>query len=238
MQNDACAFLELLQLADSALPIGAAAHSLGLEMLVAEEWLDVERLEGFLRDFLMESGALECTFCLRAHRLATRLTPANLSESLAEWIDLNAQLSAFKTARESRQASASLGRRFLQLVLGLEIHPFLPRFVQEAKTAAVETHHSLAFGLVSGLLHADPLDAGQAYLQQNLIGLISACQRLLPLGQSQASQILWHLHTTVVETVKRSADALTDDDALSCFTMLVELGSMRHPALTTRLFIS
>ena len=59
MRKNAIAFLQLLQLADSALPIGTAAHSFGLETLVAEQWLEVEDLEWFLRAYLLEAGTLE-----------------------------------------------------------------------------------------------------------------------------------------------------------------------------------
>jgi urease accessory protein len=237
MQTNTTPFLQLLQLADSALPIGAAAHSFGLETSVDEGWLDVEGLEAFLNDYLEEAGRLECSFCLAGHGLAKELAEGSLSACMARWLALNARLSAFKTARESRQASGTLGRRFLQLALGLEIHPLLPRFVQEAKVAGIETHHCVAFGVVEGLLDADEMCTGLAYLQQSLAGLVSACQRLLPLGQSQASQILWHLHSAVLATMENSKAAGTEND-ISCFTPLVDLGSMRHPALTTRLFIS
>jgi urease accessory protein len=239
MQNDALAFLRLLQLGDSALPVGTAAHSFGLETLTGEGLLTVATLETFLNDYLAEAGRLECIFCLQGHQLATRLVEDDLStaDSLAQWLDLNARLSAFKMARESRQASAALGRRFLQLAVGLAIHPCLPHLIQEAKAAARETHHSIAFGLVGGLLHAQAQSTGLAYLQQSLAGLVSACQRLLPLGQSQASQILWHLHPGIISTVEGSIVAAAEND-ISCFTALVDLGSMNHPALTTRLFIS
>ena len=237
MQNNALAFLQHLQLADTALPIGTAAHSFGLETLVEEKWLSVDELETFLRDYLAEAGRLECSFCLAGHQLAEQLTADPLSACLTQWLALNARLSAYKTARESRQASATLGRRFLQLAQGLEIHPLLHRLIEEAKVVGIETHHSLAFGLVGGLLGADKTYTGLAYLQQSLAGLVSACQRLLPLGQSQASHILWRLHPSVLATVEGAEVPAVDND-ISCFTALVDIGSMRHPTLTTRLFIS
>lgn len=235
--KDATAFLRLLQLADSTLPIGMAAHSFGLETLVAEHWLVVKNLDHFLRGYLEEVGTLECSFCLLGCRLAADVQESKLTSALERWLELNARLSAFKTARESREASASLGRRLLQLALGLEVHPLLPAFLQEAKAAGQATHQCVAFGLLGGLLGIDEAEVGLACLQQSLTGLISACQRLLPLGQSRAVQLLWHLHSAVQATVERSIVAATDND-ISCFTPLVDLGSMLHPTQATRLFIS
>ncbi len=237
MQKNAIAFLQLLQLADSALPIGATAHSFGLETLVAERWLEVDNIEQFLRAFLEEAGTLECAFCLLARQAGADVSESTRTACIERWLALNARLSAFKTARESREASAALGRRLLQLAQGLEIHPLLPDFVREAKAAGRATHQSVAFGLVGGLLGMDATDVGLAYLQQSLASLVSACQRLLPLGQSRASQILWHLHSAVLATVERSGVAASNDD-ISSFVALVDLGSMLHPVLATRLFIS
>src|SRR5579872_2110113 len=58
--------LHLLQLADSALPVGGMAHSFGLESLVELGFVGPDGLEQFLRDWLAESGALEAAFCARA----------------------------------------------------------------------------------------------------------------------------------------------------------------------------
>jgi urease accessory protein UreF len=57
----------------------------------------------------------------------------------------------------------------------------------------------------------------------------------MPLGQTRAQQILWGLKPSIIAAVSSNADAF---DEISSFAPLLELGSMRHTTLTTRLFIS
>ena len=134
MQIDYIALLRLMQLADSALPIGSTAHSFGLETLTAEGDLSVEQLVEFLRDYMIESGRLESTFCRFGHRLASSTDQESFT---ASWQDINARLGAYKTARESRNASATLGRRFLQLVLNLEAWPLIRNAIQASKSSGL-----------------------------------------------------------------------------------------------------
>jgi urease accessory protein len=230
--------LRLMQLADSALPIGGAAHSFGLETLAAEDSLAVAGLEDFLRDYLSETGRQEAAFCRAAHRLATEVVISGGPFHAERWLNLNQILSARKTARESREASATLGRRLLQLVIGLGQYPLLEAAAQAAKQAGVDVQHCAAVGLVGGALELDEKTTARAHLHQSLSSLVSACQRLMPLGQSKAGQILWQLKTYIVEACESKGDAELDFDETPCFAPLLDLGSMRHPALPTRLFIS
>lgn len=235
MSLDPHHLLRLLHLADSGLPIGTLAHSFGLETLVAEGALSVEYLEPFLQAYLEEAGGLESAFCRGSYRLNTLPDPSTFE---AQWRSLNEQMSALKTARESRMASATLGRRLLQLVLGLEAHPIIQIALLTAQDAEVEIHACTAFGLIGGVLGVDESATVLAYLRQFLTGLVSCCQRLMPLGQSQAGQILWRLYPTLITLARHSEAAVYPTDSAVLFTPLPDLGSMRHPRLTTRIFVS
>jgi urease accessory protein len=242
--------LQLLQLSDSALPIGATGHSYGLETLTADETLTVERLEAFLTDYLAEAGAQEAAFCRAAHGIGERwsIEPSACGES---WVILNRRLSALKPARESRAASATLGRRLLQLVAGFDVGPVPTQALHIARQRGAECHQCTACGLVGGTLGFAEDAVVAAYLQQSLTGLISACQRLLPLGQQRAGRLLWDLKPALIDAMEqyreyKTEEILTEKISIdeisivetSCFTPALDLGGMRHPGLTTRLFIS
>ncbi len=201
------ALLRLLQLADSAVPIGGAAHSFGLETLADEGVLTPPHVEIFLNAYLEEAGALEAVFVRRAY------TGGDLEV-------LSAEMSARKLARESREASLKLGRRFAELVNGMVGHDLLE----------TNLHYCIAFGAAGAALGIPVDSVVPAYLNQSIAGLVSACQRLMPLGQAAASRILWNLKPVIAR--------MAHWEEASCFSPYLELASMRHGSLETRLFIS
>lgn len=208
--------LRLLQLADSAFPVGAAAHSFGLESLIEDGSLNPNELESYLRGYLEECGALDAVFCRAAYRLA----PLREEEFAAGWRSLNQRLSARKLSRESRDASLALGRRLLSMAR--ELLPDRP--------IPCPAHHVTAFGLVTGAAGIGEQSAILAWLHQSVTALVSAAQRLAPVGQTRASHILWTLKPLMACVAQKPKE--------ECFTPLPEIASMRHAKLSTRLFIS
>jgi urease accessory protein len=233
-EADDLADLRLLHLADSALPIGALAHSFGLESLTSCGMLTTTDLPDFLHTYLEEAGTMEAVFCRTAFRLTATATAEN--DFAARWLQLNDHLSARKPARESRAGSASLGGNFLQVVLNLSALPLARAALDASKRSASLVHHSTAFGLACGVLGFAEDRVILVYLHQSVASLVSACQRLLPLGQSEAARILWDLKPAILDAANRSGATALDDAC--CFMPLLDWGAMEHPALGTRLFIS
>jgi urease accessory protein len=211
-------FLQLLHLADSALPVGAAAHSFGLEGLVAENDLEVGGLFSFFRAYLQEAGRLEAVFVLAGFD----------ASSTQQWQRLNQRMSAMKPARETREASLRLGKR----LAGLAAEAFaIPcQFRNEP------SHFALVFGHLGHCVDASRDEVGAAYLHQSMAGLVSACQRLLPLGQTGAARLLWQLKPAILDTLASARETGVDEVCLS--QPLLDMASSRHPGLHTRLFIS
>ncbi len=161
--------LRLLHLADSALPIGALAHSFGLESLTSCEMLTTRDLADFLQTYLEEAGTMEAIFCREAFRLPG--SSASESDFTARWLALNSQLSARKPARESRAGSASLGGNFLQVVLNLSDLPPMRADLDASKRSTSSIHHSTAFGLACSLLGFAEDRVVHVYLHQSVAAL-------------------------------------------------------------------
>jgi urease accessory protein len=206
--------LNLLQLADSALPVGGMAHSFGLESMVELGFVTPDNLQCFLLDWLDEAGFLDAVFC------------AHACVNPSQFAALNLRLAARKPARESREASAAMGRRLLDLAA---------RAFRIELPAESEPQYPCCFGLIARALGIEACVAVPAFLHQSAAALISAGQRLMPLGHTQGQSILFHLKPQIRATAARALAAGLDAPS---FAPLVEIASMSHQRLSTRLFIS
>ena len=111
-ERDEAALFYLLELNDALFPIGAYAHSYGLETYVQEGAVhDRESAERWLRAYFAGSF-------LYQELLAARLAYEAMQQEDAAGalLSLEEELRASRTARESREAMEKLGRRLAKNV--------------------------------------------------------------------------------------------------------------------------
>ena len=215
----------LLQTTDSLFPTGAFSHSGGLEGLVADGILkSADDGQGAIEEILRHSFArVDLPACGMAHRAALAGDAGMLAQ-------IDGRLDSLKSARESREASRSLGRRRLRVVASLEE---FRRQVQEDRSPG---HQAVVTGMHGALDGIPREETMLAFAYGTAAGLVSSAMKLLPLGQTRGQALLSRLGESMAESV-RAADGLDLED-LGSFLPLLDIAMMRHEAAPTRLFIS
>jgi urease accessory protein len=187
--------LRLLQLADSALPIGGYAHSWGLEAAVAQRLVhDAESLEAWAGHWLMHClGPLEGVVVAAACR----------AWAASDWTSIalaNEILTASIAPPSLRAASREMGEQLLSLAsTWIWSAAGVARFEQEVERGPGAQHwnHAVVFGALGALASATPRETLLAYLHQAVCGIIGAGVRAVPVGHTHGQQILAYLHAEI-----------------------------------------
>lgn len=224
--------LVLLQLTDSALPIGSYSHSWGLETAVQSGQIHTaDQVMAYLEGILMASIApLEGRACGLAHGYG-------IAQDGHRFWQLHQRLSATRWAPEPRQASLALGCRLDQLsaqVWGLHCPGNSWEGACGRSQGSSGPHHCLAFGWIAAQAGLGAQATVQAYLFTAITALVSAAVRLVPLGHTQGQQILAQLHPQIRAAVPECLGS----ESLASFAPLQERDCQAHQHLYSRLFQS
>lgn len=228
------ALLSLLQLVSPALPVGAYSYSEGLETLVQarqiqdsttlEQWLTQELCYGAIR--------VEAAVLVRAYRAAIE---CDLTQ-LQFW---NQWLSAFRETEEMREQSWQMGRSLMRLLKALPPEQALHQtLVTEPTNLEDESplNFAVGFAIAAASWQIELPETVLGYLQSWAANLVNAGVRLVPLGQTQGQQILFHLQAQLNQT---GSEVLQfSDDQLECCSWGSSMASMQHETLYSRLFRS
>lgn len=231
------ALLTLLQLVDSFFPTGAFAHSFGLETyvqngLVTDQPSCEELLRNALQDAIRNTDAIALALAYKSAQTYVNVPDA----SIGRIADLDMRLTALKLPRESRNGSVHIGKQFLRNARQLVQHPVLDAYEKRIRSKNCGGHHAIAYGLVAAAASIELPDALLGYLHAYVVGQVSAAVRLIPLGATEGQLTIHALHPYLMEITEFAQNANLDD--LAAFTPGLDIRSMQHERLYSRLFIS
>ena len=220
--------LRLLQLCDSALPVGGYTHSWGLETAIARRFVhDAATLEGWTRDWLSRSLApLEGVAAASACRAAA-------AENWPEIAHANQLVDASLNPPSLRTASREMGQQLLQLAATWAWSS--PQIDSLAPENGV-WQYCVAFGVLTAFAQATVEEALGAFLNQAVLGMIAAGVRGIPIGHTHAQQILAYLHGDIEEQVRILAPRQLETAGSG--SPYYEVLCHEQPRLYTRLFRS
>jgi urease accessory protein len=226
--------LRLLQLGDSALPIGGYSQSWGLEAAIdRDEVHDAPTLERWVRCWLRLSvGPLDGVVVSAACRAAAE----------ADWaavVRVNEFLHAGLTPPTLRRASRDLGEQLTALA---ERWPWAEPSVAALTRAAAPRssgtpwYHAPVFATLAAAAGACAADAVLVYLNQAALGSIGAGVRAIPIGHTHGQEILARLHDDLAAVAVDLAER--DPETAGSFCPAYEVLCHAQGRLYTRLFRS
>ena len=218
--REARALLRLLQLFDSQFPIGAFAHSGGVETYAAEGAALPELREILQSQIALGWGRTELAAAWLAWQAAA--DPVQRG-ALAAGVD------AIKVIPASRDTSVRLGRRLIALVG--RIHPALA-----CHLVVDPPHHAIVVGAVARLLDVDRSPMLLAFAHSLAAGTLAAATRCMPVSPAQAQALLVEVHGALAEACARVER--DPADSLWSSTPALDIRAHQQTYLRTRLFQS
>ena len=217
------ALLRLLQLSSVSLPVGGFSFSQGLEYAVEAGWVDtVDTTRRFLSEQLRHNlSRVDLPILARSHA-------ATLAGDVAQLQRCNDLILACRETRELRFTDTAMGRALVRLLRSLDMAPPL--------TADEDISFVTAFAFAAATWSVPVHDAALGFAWAWLENQVAAATKLVPLGQTQAQQLLGELNPVLTDawTLAQSID---DDDIGACLPALA-IASCRHETQYTRLFRS
>lgn len=212
------------QLADSALPTGSFAHSLGLEAAWQQGEVDAASLPLFVRDALAHAGRGGLPFVTAAHR-----TPDDLGS-------IDAHCDAFLVSLVANRASRTQGRAWLTTMERAFPRPAVRALCRQARSESLARHYAPLFGATLRALDVDSPTTQRLFLYAICRSTLSAAVRLGLVGTTEAQRLITESVGDMERTLERCSSLGVGDAAQTA--PLIDLWQSAHDRLYSRLFQS
>lgn len=218
----------LLQLCSANLPVGGFSFSQGLEYAVEMGWIHhMDSTKEWISFNLHQSIALTDL------ALLSRLQKSLMKDDFASFHKWNQHALACRESNELYLADVAMGKALMRLlkdIQGIDSQHYVELITQkEISFVSAFTLSAYLFGLE---LSAMQSGFCWAYIDNQ----VAAATKLVPLGQTQAQNLLFELSEQVVQAIERANQ--TDDENIGASLPRFAMSSAWHETQYTRLFRS
>lgn len=223
--------LNVLQVCDSAFPIGSFNHSYGMETYLRENVIcDAHTFNKWLTMFFENQY-------LYNEGLAIKLVYEMLdkNEKNEVW-NIDQLLTVQNVAMESREGAKLIAFRKLDIVLELFDIDLLKEYKKRIEENLSYGNPAVAFAILMHYLKIKKDVAIVAYGYSVSSTLVQSAVRAIPLGQKDGQRVLQNSLSTL-EDIREEIEKLSIDD-LGYNIPGFEISQMNHEVLTFRLFMS
>lgn len=215
----------LLQINDTAFPIGSFQHSFGLESYVLNNIIvDSKSLLNFMQSYLEN-------VLLYNDLLALKLC---FDSNIDRILEIQNLLFALSIPKEIREANYKLGVRFIKAIKSLKM-PINTAWESYINKSIYPTH-STSYAVFCATYCIDYTKAVSNYLYAQSANMVINGVKLIPLSQDCGQWILKELQDTFFKIFKILKDLDLDD--LGNSTPFYDILAMNHQYLYSRLYMS
>ena len=218
----------MLQLCSANLPVGGFSFSLGLEYAVEAMWLfDIDTTRNWIDINLKQAVARTDLPILQRLYQAAQMRDKQV---FSYW---NHHLIACRESKELRIGELAMGKALLRLLDNLDE---LDKDAYQSLIDKETLSFVAAFALAAQLWKIDLSSCLSGYCWTVIDSQVAAATKLVPLGQTQAQNLLFALSENVTQAVN-TANTLADDE-IGASLPRVAMASAWHETQYSRLFRS
>lgn len=218
----------LLQLCSANLPVGGFSFSQGLEYAVEKQWLTSPDTTASWIKINMEESIAQTDLAI-LKRLFITLVNHDMT-AFSYW---NNHLIACRESHELLLADLAMGKALIRLITQLDN---LDTAAYQAILTAKEISFVSAFALSAYLFKLDLMSTQSGYCWTYIDNQVAAATKLVPLGQTQAQNLLFTLSENT-QAIINQANTITDDEIGTSLPHLA-MASAWHETQYSRLFRS
>jgi urease accessory protein len=226
--NDPLKLNRLLQLCSANLPVGGFSCSQGLEYAVEMNWVDCQKSTFDWVDINLNQSLVHTDLAI-----LKRLYQALQKNDVKAFKSYNQTLIACRESHEFRLADLAMGKALVRLLKQLNN---LNSEAYEDLLNENELSFVSVFAICCYLFELDLISAQSGFCWTYIDNQIAAATKLIPLGQTQAQNLLFDLSALIAQAIS-SANEIEEHEIGASMTHLA-MASAWHETQYTRLFRS